>query len=446
MYKLSKILKAIEQIDSIDKKNLLVSVNDDLKKLIDILTDFEIINNGKVKRDYNLALEKVNQANSAIQEILHLFEQFQDKIITEKKLSHQSLLKEINNKPYIFEWDLDTDYLNHRRSWKVSAAVIEQTVSLIGKYIDWRFPVAYLEPHTAELTRYLISGDPFYFIDDRSLPYEIMLKSMPVESVNRIYHYKKSDANNLEPNSVGMCVSWQNIPFKKLGEIRKDINLMTKLAAPGGYLVFDYVDATDSATAQAIENGNYTFQWRGRILEFLQENNLEIIHEIKFLDYSPVLMFCKKPGELPDLNLSNKIGLVLPDHDVLKEKRKAETELRKFYKNITSNLQRDIDAIEQKDRLLNELDQQRQVDLTKITESKLKSAVNHLEVVLGQYSNEHPAVLEALLRLSKLTYSVGRIKDSHNLVKRASKDIERLDPSNRLYKEFHEWLDFLNNN
>ena len=446
MYKLSKILKAIEQIDGINEKNLLVSVNDDLKKLIDILTDFEIINNGKVKRDYNLALEKVNQANSAIQEILDLFEQFQDKIITEKKLSHQNLLKEINNKPYIFEWPNDIDYLNHRHSWKVSAAVIEQTVSLIGKYIDWRFPVTYLEPHTAELTRYLISGDPFYFIDDRSLPYEIMLKSMPVESVNRIYHYKKSDANNLEPNSVGMCVSWQNIPFKKLGEIRKDINLMATLAAPGGYVVFDYVDATDSTTAQAIENGDYTFQWRDRILEFLLENNLEIIHEVKFLDYPPVLMFCKKLGELPDLNLNNKIGLVLSDHEVLKEKRKAETELRKFYKNITSNLQRDIDAIEQKDRLLNELDQQRQVDLTKITESKLKSAVNHLEVVLGQYSNEHPAVLEALLRLSKLTYSVGRIKDSHNLVKRASKDIERLDSNNRLYKEFHEWLDFLNNN
>ena len=250
----------------------------------------------------------------------------------------------------------------------------------------------------------------------------------------------------MEINSAGMCVSWQNIPFKKIGEVRKDIELMARIAAPGGYVVFDYVDANDSASAAAIEQGLFSFQWRERILEFLAENNLEILHEIKFLDYQPVVLFCKKNGELPELNLNNKMGLVLADNAVLEEKRKEENNLRRFYKNITSSLQQDLDALEKRDRLLNNLDQQRQIDTTKINENKLKTALNHLEIVLSQYSSEHPAVLEALLRLSKLTYSIGRIKDSFNLIKRASKDIEKLDVDNRLYKDYHEWIDFLNNN
>jgi hypothetical protein len=271
-----------------------------------------------------------------------------------------------------------------------------------------------------------------------------MLQSMPVESVNKIYHYKKSDATNLEPNSVGICVSWQNIPFKKLGEIRKDIDLMAKITAPGGYVVFDYVDASESTTAKAIEKGDFTFQWRERIVQFLKENNLEILHEIKFFNYCPILMFCKKQGELPKLNLINKLGLVLPDQEVLAEKRRDETEIRKFYKNITSNLQKDIETNEARDRLLNELDKERRVDVSKIAQKKLEIAVNHLDSMLFQHPSEHPAVLEALLNLSKLTYSTGRIKDSYNLVKRAIKDIEKIDPDRRLYKNFHEWLDFLN--
>lgn len=446
MYDLSKVLKAIDDIDSIEQDELSVTVNGNLKKLIDVLTDFDLINNGKVKRDYNLILKKVEQANAAIQEILDLTVLFKEKINLEKKQSHQQLLKAVNNKPYIFEWNDEADYLSQKSKWKVSDSIMEQTVSLIGKYIDWRFPVLYLEPHTGELTRHLISGDPFYFVDDRTLPYETLLKSMPPETVNRIYHYRKTDAYMLEPNSVGLCISWQNIPFKKLGEIRKDIEFMSRVTAPGGYVVFDYVDANKHSSAAAIEQGQFTFQWRDRILKFLNENSLEILHEIDFADYHPVLLFCKKTGNLPELNLSNKLGLVLPDHETLNEKRKAETELRRFYKNITSNLQKDIEALEKRDQLLNELDQQRQVDITKINKSKLKTALNHLDVVLGQYSSNHPAVLEALLQLSKLTYSAGRIKDSYNLLKRAKKDIERLDPDNRLYKSYVEWLDFLNTN
>ena len=445
MYNLSKILKAIDLLNSIDPEQLLIFEHDNLNRLVDVLTDFDLINRGKAKRNHTLALQRIAEANAAIEEILELTEEFREKILLQKQQSHQTLLKEVNNKPYTFEWPDDKDYLRHRQEWAVSESVIDQTVSLIGKHIDWRFPVVYFEPHIGELIRYLVAGDPFYIVDDRLLPYKNILETVPPEAVNRIYHYRKSDVSDLEPNSAGMCVSWKNIPFKKLGEVRKDITAMSNLVAPGGYVVFDYVDAGCAASAEAIEKGEYAFQWRERILQFLTENNLEILHEIEFVDYCPVLLFCKKSGELPSLNLNNKLGLVIPDQDVLAEKRRAENENRKFYRSMTSSLEKDLAATESRDKLLNQLDQQRKIDTSKITENKLKSALNQLNVALTQYPSHHPIVLEALLKLSKLTHSMGRIKDSVNLIKRAGRDVDSLDPSSRLYKEYREWQNFLNN-
>lgn len=444
-YKLSKILDAQEKLKNIDRNNLSMDLIADLEKIADIVTDFDLINNGKVKRNIDIIKNKLDEINSIIDELHQLTNEFENNLDLERKTSHQSLLKEINNKLYTFDWPTDDDYLNHRNSWPTAPFIIEKAVSLIGKYIDWRFPVLYLEPHTAELTRYLVSGDPFYVVDNRTEPYNKMLSNMPVESVNKLYHYKKSDATHLEPNSVGMCVSWRNFQFKKLGEVRSDIELMAKLTVPGGYVLFEYVDASEAHTAKAIEHGDFAFQWRDRIMQFLQENNLEVLHEIKFSDHSPILMFCKKQGNLPDINLINKLGLVLLDREILEQKRKYETEMRKFYKGITSNLQKEMDALVERDKLLNDLEQQRKVDTAKINHNKIKTAVNHLDVVMSQYPSGHPAVLEALLSLSKLTHAAGRIKDSYNLIKRASKDIEKIDPDQRLYKNFHEWLDFLNN-
>ena len=446
-YKLSDILSAIETLEKINRENLVVFLNSEVEIAANVITQFDVVNNGKVKRTVDLIKNKINEANHAMSDLIELLDQFDVEIEKKRKASHSNLLKTVNNALYTFEWPQDSDYLSHRQSWAVNESIMDQLISLIGKHSDWKTPVLYLEPHTSELTRYLIAGDPFYFVDDRTLPYKKMLETMPVETVNRIHYYDKNSAiQHLEPNSVGMCISWQNFPFKKLGEIRKDIEFMSSVVMPGGYVIFDYVDAMQSSTALAIEKGDFTFQWRDRILQFLSENNLSILHEIEFLNYAPILLFCQKKGKMPTINLNNKLGLVLPDRDILDQRRDQESELKKYYKSITSKLNADIKNIQSRDQLLNQLETQQARNSSGITEQKLKTALGHLDAALVDYPNNHPVVLQAILSVSKLTYALGRIKDSHNLIKRASNDVTQyLNPESSLAVEFAEWINFLNN-
>lgn len=428
-YKLSKILDAQEKLNNIGRNNLSIELLSNLEEIINIITEFDLVDSSKVKQDFASIKYQLSEINIAIDKLHQITDEFSNKLEFERAISHQSLLKEINNKPWYLYWseDEDNDYLNHRMCWPTTPYIIEKVVSLIGKYIDWRFPVLYLEPHTAELMRYLVSGDPFYIVDDRTEPYKKLLKDFADGANNRIHHYKKSDVEKLELNSIGMCVSWRNFQFKKLGEVRKDIELMSKLTIPGGYVVFEYVDAAESHTAEAIERGNFTFQWRDRILQFLQENNLEILHEIKFPDHSPILMFCKKLGKIPDLTLTNKVGLVLRDREYMMEIQKIEEQTKEFYREIIKRLLLQVATSD----IINKVE--------------ICDAIGELESFLSRYASSHIEVLGSILRVSKLVYNIGKISDSHNLVNRAKRDIEKIQPNQRLYKNFHEWLDFLNN-
>jgi hypothetical protein len=511
-YKLSEILLALEQLAEFDREVLFYSLHkqffnvgdllirlhntDDnffgqppfavLKKeykilkvqltqvhsIVDFMDQFEFVNTGKAKRNLGfintnfnyiktnfledfleekstLIQTKILEIKSLIDEITSICDEFEGKLKQHKKIAHINLLKEVNNRPSFFDWnDNDENYLAHRDIRAVRPDILDQVVGAIGKYIDWKFPVLYLEPNNSKLIRFLIAGDPFYFVDDRTLPYQKMLETMPPETLNRIHHYnKKSVKEDLEPNSVGICISWQNFPFKKLGEIRKDIELMSYLTAPGGYIVFDYVDANRSSSALAIENKDFTFQWRDRILQFVNENNFNLLHEVNFFGSELILMLCQKKGNLPNINLNNKLGLVLPDSEMLDQRRDHESELKKYYKSITSKLNTDIKNIQSRDQLLNQLETQQAKNSPDITKQKLKTALGHLDAALVDYPNNHPIVLQAILSVSKLTYALGRIKDSHNLIKRANNDVTRyLAPNSSLAVEFAEWIDFLNNN
>ena len=140
-YKLSDILQAQEKLANIDRNKLSMDLISDLEKISDIITEFNLINNGKVKRDIDIIKNKLDEINNIIDELHQLTNEFENNLNLERKTSHQSLLKEINNKPYTWDWPTDGDYLNHRNSWPTAPFIIEKAVSLIGKYIDWRFPV-----------------------------------------------------------------------------------------------------------------------------------------------------------------------------------------------------------------------------------------------------------------------------------------------------------------
>ena len=96
--------------------------------------------------------------------------------------------------------------------------------------------------------------------------------------------------------------------------------------------------------------------------------------------------------------------------------------------------------------MLQDLDEKRQLGQENILELKLQKAINHLNNMISAYDDyTHPSVLEGLLHVSKITYSLGRIKDSKNLIKRVQRDIEKMSADNFIAKKYREWQNFLNN-
>jgi DNA-directed RNA polymerase subunit F len=447
-YKLSDILRAQEILSSIDKEQLSVNLNSDIKEFVEIIEKFNLVDNSDLHNKYHELNSTILYANRLIERLVDILETFENNLSNERKISHQDTLKSTNDIfSYHLVWEKEEEYLWHREQWKVTPAIIDETVSLIGKYINWKYPVVYYEPHTANLLQYLRSGDPFYIVDDMELPYKNILETVPRETAGKLYHYTKSQAQDfLEKDSVGMCVSWQNIPFKKLGEVRKDIELMSAITKPGGYVIFDYVDAGVSSVAKEIEDGKFMFQWRDRILQFLDENNLEILHEVDFIDYSANLLVCQKQGKTPELNISNKLGLVLPDSKSLDRKREEELAENKRLKAARSKIEQDLKRLQERDQLLKDLDKHRSEGKENVIESKLHNAINHLNSMIAAYDDyTHPSVLEALLHVSKLTYNLGRVKDSKNLIKRVERDIAKMSADNFIARKYREWQDFLNN-
>lgn len=442
-HKLSNIIKAQNFINELKlgEKN-----KDSLEQLIRAIDSVNNLNLKYLRRSIisikskPLTEEKLAALDQMLDDIYSTLEQ-------QRKSTHQTMLKLINNNERLHNWNTEEKYFLQRSQWH-NEQIVNATTPLLAQYVNWQFPVAYLEPNTADLIHHIISGDPFYIIDDYTLPYKKILEKFPAEAKNKFLHYTRSQSCYIEKESVGLAISWKNFPFKKLGEIRNDIALLASITRPNGLVIFDYIDALTYNGALYIENHNCAFQWKDRIHQFVKESNLEIIKEIEHPNYPFKTCFCYKKGtdSKPKLNLHNKIGLVLADQAVLEERRQQQTEIMKFYKSISSKLAEDLLRIELKDQLLNSLEAERKIDTKKITEQKLKTALNKLNIVLKQYEPNHPIVLESILNVSKLTYNLGRKKDSVNLVKRVQSDINQLDQGLKIAQEYQSWIDFLNNN
>jgi hypothetical protein len=112
-------------------------------------------------------------------------------------------------------------------------------------------------------------------------------------------------------------------------------------------------------------------------------------------------------------------------------------------------LENDLKRIEERDQLQNSLQQQRESldsSTAEKLEIKLKIAITNLNDALSQYKdNNHPRVLECWLHISKLSYYLGRPKDSKNIIKRGLKKVNNLPDGNLIKEKYLKWQDYLNN-
>jgi len=256
--------------------------------------------------------------------IMHLLNEFLE---SEKQFVTHSILKErskTSGSQFVF--DSDEEYYDYMKNWDSDWGV-DKFTGMIGNVTSFKYPIAYFEPNSGEVLRQVISGDPFYVIDNRTYPYIKLLDQLPNASHKKLLLYDKPKAQtHMVPGSVGLCVSWNNFPFYTHGQITKDLSLMCSLLRPGGYALFNYADAHTISGAKFCENNNYPIIWSERMDRLAQENDLELVK--KYVDnsadhsemYPFTICLYQKKGEAEDLNLVNKVGLVLPDLAYLKKK------------------------------------------------------------------------------------------------------------------------------
>lgn len=373
-----------------------------------------------------------------------------DKILeTAKNQATNKLVKERSRLTLnLFNWDNDSQYLEYMSHWS-NEFIIDKFLGIVGQYLDWKYPVAYIDPNIGELTRHILSGDPFYVIDDRTMPYDNLLQSLPVESRRKIHHYnKKISDSGLEDSSVQVCISWNNFPFMTQGNINKDITLMSKILKPGGYTIFNYADAHNIKGTKFCNDNVVPVCWKNKIDQFARENQLNEKVTYNFKSYPFSIAVYQKDGHTDDINIVNKLGLVLPNESYLQQLREEKETEEEIKQRIHKTKQeQDLKRLHERDKLLKDMDDQLKLGKQRALEAKLQSSINHLNTLLAQSNDDYTQsdTLEAILHISKLTHSLGRIKDSKNILKRVSRDIKKMNQKNLIKRKFLEWENYLNN-
>lgn len=292
-------------IATVKRKNLNTLVTENLRRTT--INEF-------FYRDYEITNEILSHINDIVDSIEKITKKLNHQIQVEKTI----LIKRYNQgndirkgKSVKYSFSNETDYYSNRLAY-TNRKIINDLSGYIGKTIDWRYPIAYVEPNTHSLFKLLVAGDPFYWIDDYELPYKTLKKSTNEINYKKILYYTRQQAKeNIESNQFGMVINWNNFFFKPIFEIKNDIKFMSELLAPGGTLIFDYIDVLTSKGAKAVEEHDLVPTDFDLIDSIAKENDFVLENKI-----SPEESFCdvavyRKKGNKVDLNLSNKLGFVV---------------------------------------------------------------------------------------------------------------------------------------
>jgi len=264
--------------------------------------------------------QKVSDSVHEFVNIMHWTNEFLE---SEKQFKTHSLLKERSKESgSLFVFTSEEEYYEYMLKWNNEWGV-EKLLGIVGNVTSFKYPTAYFDPNSGEVIRSLVSGDPFYVVDDKTYPYIKLLENIHQASHRKLLLYSKKKAQTeMVPGSVGLCVSWNNFPFYTHGQITKDLSLMSSLLRPGGYAVFNYADAHSVAGAHFIEENRMPLIWRERMERIASDHGLELVmrYDDNLKMYPFAICLFQKVGETEDLNLVNKVGLVLPDLNFLKKK------------------------------------------------------------------------------------------------------------------------------
>jgi len=446
MKKLSEILEAQAALEAVTASPIVADPAN--MRLGHALGGIDVKNAGQMRRRLKELHDLYGKINGALYDIAGIKPGLAQDLETAREAAHQALLKEVAAGPDKFAVEDGATYMTARGHWVTSRSTLTQIAGIIGKYVEWQYPVLYVEPNTAEVFRVLVAGDPFYVLEDWPEATTALIDSLPMESKNKINVYTRATLPELPHNSMGLVVSWKNLMFKRVGAFRKDIALMAKRAMPGGYVMFDYVDASTVNGARAVEAGLCSFMWRERLLEYLEENQLELVEEHDFLDQPITFVVAKRHGDLPMTNLIGKLGYLIMDEDVLAADRELALEINAAYREMTSSLAADLAYNAQRDAAYAAEVAARaasRATIQQVNAERLATALKNLKRAQTDYPRGHPAVLEAVLFASKMCWAMDRPKDARGLVNRSLRDLHKLNKDEKIVKDFGLWIAQLDN-
>lgn len=262
--------------------------------------------------------ERVESMIKTIDFLKNSIQSISKKIEYHIQVARTGLIKEYNknndirnNKSRKYSFPNETDYYRQRQSFTNLPIITDELLGIIGKSVDWKFPVAYVEPNSASLFSALVAGDPFYWIDDYSLPYKNLQKKTNPINYRKILPYTREQAQeSIGSGNIGFCVNWNNFFFSPIFEIKKEIKFMSDLVMPGGIVMFDYVDIYTSRGAAAVETYGFVPSDQDLIETICKENNLVLENRIDDEDHISTIVFYRKKGKPPKTNLSGKLGII----------------------------------------------------------------------------------------------------------------------------------------
>lgn len=401
----------------LEKRERLRSLTFD-SDIVDKVAEFEAI----VASEQLINLTKVTNAHSQVSaglsSIQSSYQEYMaqlDKAIGQKR---KELLTSVDRR---FNHHIKEEGAIKRASqWTTGQELVEKLQAILGQEATWKFPVAYFEPNTAELSRLLVHGDPFYVFDNWESSIEHVLQRFPDNLSNRIHWYSWDAAKESIPSSsIGLIVTWNNFKFKTLNAIKQDIFDLSEKMMPGGLLLFDFNNGDTPEGAKLSEKNMQCFHWPTRLLEFCAENNLELVYQSDEPAYFTSYMLVRKQGTRPDLPIVSKLGLVTKNPEHLKVQRTNEEYTRTLLKRIKQKVDEEEASRIERDQQLNDLQKTHQVDHQSLLAAKLDRAMNNLDHTIKQHGKNSEAAVLGLINVGTIVLALGRTKDAKQMCEQA---------------------------
>lgn len=433
VYKYSEYLEARQKLNELDFSSGEIFKNE-IEKMFSIVESVELVSSKAVRK-------KLEDVDRILISLSRLIKNYNEQVKIDMKPARIDLLKQSN-----LEFDYiptKNELIDKRSRFKTPRYILEDLSGIIGRKVRWEFPVMYYEPNTADITRLIVAGEPFYIVDDYTESTKHVLNHLPPEMKNKVHHYNKADMATLIPdNSVGFVAVWKNFVFKKISVVQKDLELISQKLMPGGHLLFDFNDGETFAGARCSENQMYAFHWRERIEKFLDQCNLELVEYAKLnCSTGLTVALVKKKGTLVEINLVNKLGLICVDQT---EKQK-NTELKNYYLNIIQRIN-ELNSQDQTHKKIKQ-DLERAFinhDNKQLIRNKRDKVLQQIKGIKHTQGTRSVAHVQLLLSVSRLSCPLEEFDIAMRYAQQAQRYSANLN-NEPLKKEVDEWIKLLKN-